>query len=63
MIAARAFDLGLIVYEAQGCADGKNGDLIHIGPSLIVTEAQLEAIVSRVREAVESLSTETQELC
>jgi adenosylmethionine-8-amino-7-oxononanoate aminotransferase len=45
----KAFDLGLIVYYAQGCADGKNGDLIHIGPPLIINEEQIFELVSLLR--------------
>lgn len=48
----RAFDLGLIVYYAQGCADGKNGDLIHVGPPLIVDADQIRGLVGLLREAV-----------
>jgi adenosylmethionine-8-amino-7-oxononanoate aminotransferase len=48
----RAFDKGLIVYYSQGCADGKNGDLIMLGPPLIVTEPQLAEMVAILAEAV-----------
>lgn len=47
-----AFDAGLIVYYSQGCVDGKAGDLIHIGPPLIVTESQLREIVTLLQEIV-----------
>jgi adenosylmethionine-8-amino-7-oxononanoate aminotransferase len=47
----KAFDTGLIVYYAQGCADGKNGDLIHIGPPLIINEGQIEELLGLLREA------------
>lgn len=42
----KAFDLGLIVYYSQGCADGVNGDLIMVGPPLCVNEAQIDELVS-----------------
>lgn len=48
----RAFDLGLIVYYSQGCADGRNGDLVMLGPPLIATEAQLEEMIQLLREAI-----------
>ncbi|MCP4360304.1 MAG: aminotransferase class III-fold pyridoxal phosphate-dependent enzyme, partial [Chloroflexi bacterium] len=35
-IHKRAFDLGLICYYSQGCADGTNGDVVMLGPPLIV---------------------------
>ena len=48
----RAFDLGLIVYYSQGCADGANGDLIMLGPPLIVTQPQLDEIVTLLTQAI-----------
>jgi hypothetical protein len=51
----QAFDRGLIVYYAQGCADGKNGDLIHIGPPLIVTETQVHELVDLLAAAIDAM--------
>lgn len=48
----RAFDKGLIVYFSQGCADGQNGDVIMLGPPLIVTEPQLAEMVAILAEAI-----------
>jgi adenosylmethionine-8-amino-7-oxononanoate aminotransferase len=48
-----AFDMGLSLYYSQGCADGHNGDLILIGPPLIVNESELEDIVSILTRAIE----------
>ncbi len=48
----RAFDKGLIVYYSQGCADGQNGDLIMLGPPLIVTEPQLVEMVAILAQAI-----------
>ncbi|MEZ4593848.1 MAG: aspartate aminotransferase family protein [Chloroflexota bacterium] len=48
----RAFDKGLIVYYSQGCADGQNGDVIMLGPPLIVNEAQLAEMTRLVTEAI-----------
>lgn len=47
-----AFELGLVVYYSQGCADGKNGDLIMVGPPLIITEAQVDELVSILTTAM-----------
>lgn len=41
----RAFANGLIVYASQGCANGHDGDLIMVGPPLIVTERNVEELV------------------
>ena len=51
----RAFDLGLIVYYSQGCADGINGDLIMVGPPLIITQTQIEELVGILRLAFDGL--------
>jgi adenosylmethionine-8-amino-7-oxononanoate aminotransferase len=47
-----AFDLGLVLYYSQGCADGKNGDLILVGPPLNTTEQELNEIVPLLARAV-----------
>ena len=49
----KAFDLGLIVYYSQGCVDGRNGDLIMLGPPLIINEAQIDEMVSILSKAIE----------
>jgi adenosylmethionine-8-amino-7-oxononanoate aminotransferase len=48
----RAFELGLVVYYSQGCADGRNGDVIMVGPPLIINEGQLGELVALLSEAV-----------
>jgi hypothetical protein len=51
-VCQAAFDLGLIVYYSQGCADGANGDLVMLGPPLIVNEEQVDEIVDRLNRAI-----------
>lgn len=41
-----ALEHGLVVYYSQGCADGVNGDLVMVGPPLIVNESQIDELVS-----------------
>jgi len=48
----RAFDLGLIIYYSQGCADGRNGDLVILGPPLIIDQQQTDAVVALLAQAV-----------
>ncbi len=48
----RAFELGLVVYYSTGCADGKNGDVIMLGPPLIIDEAQTDEMVALLRDAI-----------
>lgn len=48
----QAFKRGLVVYYSQGCADGRNGDLIMVGPPLIIQREQIEELVGILAEAV-----------
>lgn len=48
----RAFDLGLVIYYSQGCADGKNGDILMLGPPLIIRDDQCAEMVALLRQAV-----------
>ncbi len=47
-----AFDLGLVVYYSQGCADGVNGDIIMLGPPLIINREQIDEMVAILVKAV-----------
>ncbi|MBE2220154.1 MAG: aspartate aminotransferase family protein [Anaerolineae bacterium] len=51
-IEDRAFELGLIVYYSHGCVDGMKGDLIMLGPPLIIDEAQVDEMVGILETAV-----------
>ncbi|MBP8949561.1 MAG: aminotransferase class III-fold pyridoxal phosphate-dependent enzyme, partial [Candidatus Promineofilum sp.] len=51
-ITDRAFEMGLIVYHSVGCADGVNGDVVMLGPPLIVDEAQVDEMVGLLAEAI-----------
>lgn len=48
----RAFDLGLVIYYSTGCADGKNGDIVMLGPPLIINGPQITEMVDILSEAV-----------
>lgn len=43
-----AFDHGLIIYYSQGCADGVHGDVVMVGPPLIITPPQVDELVERL---------------
>ena len=47
-----ALDAGLVIWPNVGHADGTNGDLIMLAPPFIVSEAELDQIVARLRSAV-----------
>jgi adenosylmethionine-8-amino-7-oxononanoate aminotransferase len=48
----RAFEMGLIAYYSVGCVDGVNGDVVMLGPPLIVDEAQVDEMVGLLAEAI-----------
>lgn len=48
----RAFENGLVIYYSTGCADGKDGDVIMLGPPLIINEAQIQEMVGILRETL-----------
>lgn len=44
-LLAELFALGLILWPNTGHADGTNGDLVMVGPPLIITEPQVDELV------------------
>jgi adenosylmethionine-8-amino-7-oxononanoate aminotransferase len=55
-VARAAKELGLLVYPSTGCADGVDGDLFLIGPPLIVTDTELNIILTRTTTTLESFA-------
>lgn len=53
---AAAEDAGLMVWPNTGHADGTNGDLVMLAPPYIITEAEIDEIVGRFRQALEAVS-------
>lgn len=58
-VADAAFERGLIVYPGTGCADGVAGDLVMLGPPLVVTEEQVAEMVALLRQAIEAVAKKT----
>jgi adenosylmethionine-8-amino-7-oxononanoate aminotransferase len=54
-VADAAFERGLIVYPGSGCADGVSGDLVMLGPPLIITAEQMDEMVALLGEAVKAV--------
>ena len=52
--ADAAMEAGVTVWSNVGHADGTNGDAVLIAPPLIVTESEIDEIVSRLSEALEA---------
>jgi len=55
-LTARARDLGLVVYPSTGCADGVRGDLLLVGPPLVITREEVEILVDLLVETLEGLT-------
>ncbi len=51
-VCARAMDLGVLFYPGHGGADVVRGDHLLIAPPYVVTEAELDAIVQTLRQAI-----------
>ena len=51
---AAALDRGLLLYSSTGCVDGTEGDLVMLGPPLVVTDAEVDELVELTAQAVEA---------
>ena len=49
-----AQNLGLILWSNYGQADGINGDLVILGPSLLMTHSEADECVTLLKQAIES---------
>ncbi|MBI5577726.1 MAG: aspartate aminotransferase family protein [Deltaproteobacteria bacterium] len=58
LIANRAFEKGLITYPGGGGADGVNGDHLLLAPPLIITEKEIDTMVSILDETFADVSRE-----
>jgi adenosylmethionine-8-amino-7-oxononanoate aminotransferase len=57
-VVAAARDRGLLLYWSTGCADGGDGDLVMLGPPLVVTDAEVDELVDTTAAAVEAVAGE-----
>ncbi|MCB1464911.1 MAG: aspartate aminotransferase family protein [Nitratireductor sp.] len=51
-VQGAAFKAGLMLYPAQGCTDGTNGDHILLAPSYLSSEAEIDQIVDGLDDAI-----------
>lgn len=58
LIANRAFEKGLITYPGAGGADGIKGDHLLLAPPFIITEEQIDKMVSILDETLVEISEE-----
>jgi adenosylmethionine-8-amino-7-oxononanoate aminotransferase len=47
-----AQSLGLVLWSNIGHADGESGDLVTVAPPFVITEAQIDELVGKLREAI-----------
>lgn len=52
-VVAAARRHGLLVYSSKGCADGVAGDVVLLGPPLVITPAEIDLAAGRLAAAVE----------
>ncbi len=55
-LAAEASKLGLLIYPGSGSIDGVKGDHFIVAPPFVITEAELETLGSRLRQAVRKIA-------
>jgi adenosylmethionine-8-amino-7-oxononanoate aminotransferase len=53
---AAALDAGLLLYSSTGHVDGRNGDLLMLGPPFVLTDDDADALVERTVAAVRSVA-------
>jgi adenosylmethionine-8-amino-7-oxononanoate aminotransferase len=53
-VVRAARDRGLLVYSGTGNANGVDGDTILLGPPFVITGAELDQVVERLGEAIET---------
>jgi hypothetical protein len=53
---AAARDAGLLLYSSTGHVDGRNGDLLMLGPPFVLTDDDADALVERTVAAVRSVA-------
>jgi len=49
-----ARERGLLLYSGTGMADGTNGDAIVLGPPFVITDDELQAVVDRLGDALDT---------
>lgn len=54
-ILAAGKDAGVLLYPGTGCADGTNGDLLVLGPPLVITPEQVERLADLTAAAVRAV--------
>lgn len=54
-VVAAARERGLLVYSSTGCADGRDGDLVMLGPPLVISDAEVDETVDLLGAAIDEV--------
>jgi hypothetical protein len=58
-VVAAARRRGLLVYSSKGCADGVAGDVVVLGPPLVITPEEIDLAADRLAAAVAEVAAGT----
>jgi adenosylmethionine-8-amino-7-oxononanoate aminotransferase len=50
-----AFENGLVLYPGTGFVDGVNGDMVMVGPPLIIEESQIDEIIETLKKTLSQI--------
>jgi adenosylmethionine-8-amino-7-oxononanoate aminotransferase len=56
-VVAAARDAGLLLYSSTGHVDGRDGDLVMLGPPFVISDQECDLVVERTAAAIASLRT------
>jgi adenosylmethionine-8-amino-7-oxononanoate aminotransferase len=56
-VVAAARDRGLLLYPSTGCIDGRDGDLVMLGPPFVTTTAQIDEMTELCAAAIRAATT------
>jgi adenosylmethionine-8-amino-7-oxononanoate aminotransferase len=56
-VVAAARDAGLLLYSSTGHVDGRDGDLVMLGPPFVISDDERDLVVERTVAAIASLRT------
>jgi adenosylmethionine-8-amino-7-oxononanoate aminotransferase len=55
-VVAAARERGLLLYSSTGHVDGRDGDLVMLGPPFVISEQESDLIVERTAAAIETIA-------
>jgi adenosylmethionine-8-amino-7-oxononanoate aminotransferase len=55
-LTAAALEVGLVLWSNVGHANGVDGDLVMVAPPFIITEAEIDELIARLRKALAAVT-------